>query len=86
MIKALQARIAQLEAALRDMHKMVHDHVFRSGTPKGFPEGSRTIGPEVLGGINLILRNALGRDDSSLKYFEFSDDTTMENASKDDRG
>jgi hypothetical protein len=67
-------RIEELEQSLRDMHRMVHDHVYRSGSPKGFPEGSRTIGPEVLGGINRILRKALGRDDPSLKYFQFPDD------------
>ena len=67
-------RIIELETALRSMHAMVHDHVYRSGTPRGYPIGSRIIGPEVLGGINLILRDALGRDDPSLKYFSFSDD------------
>jgi hypothetical protein len=71
-------RIEELEAALREMHKMVHDHVYRSGTPKGFPNGSRTIGPEVLGGINNILRDALGRNDESLKYFRFADDSASE--------
>ena len=67
-------RIEQLEQGLRDMHRMVHDHVFRSGTPNGFPAGSRTIGPEVLTGINQILRDALGREDESLRYFSFPDD------------
>lgn len=70
----MEQRIMELEQALRAMHRMVHDHVFRSGTPKGFPLGSRTIGPEVLGGINDILRKALGRNDESLKYFDFPDD------------
>jgi hypothetical protein len=82
LIDAFKARIAQLEAALRGMHRMVHDHVYRSGTPKGFPDGSRTIGPEVLGGINDILRKALGRDDPSLKYFSFPDDSAPETEGK----
>ena len=67
----------KLAIALRDMHRMVHDHVFRSGTPRGFPEGSRTIGPEVLIGINRIIRNALGRNDESLKYYTFPDDASL---------
>ena len=71
---AYEVVVMHLKQALRDMHKMVHDHVYRSGTPKGFPEGSRTIGPEVLGGINDILRKTLGRSDPSLKYFRFPDD------------
>ena len=79
-----QARIAELEAALRNMHAMVHEHVYRSGTPKGFPEGSRTIGPEVLGGINDILKNALGRNDPRLKYFTFPDDSESETPAKQD--
>jgi hypothetical protein len=71
---AYEVVISSLKQALRDMHQMVHDHVYRSGSPKGYPPGSRIIGPEVLRGINDILRKAVGRNDESLKYFDFPDD------------
>lgn len=71
---AYEVMINNLKQALRDMHRIVHDHVYRCGTPNGFPEGSRVVSPQVLGSINGILKQALGSNDPSLKYFSFPDD------------
>jgi hypothetical protein len=67
-------RINDLEAALRKMHSTVHNNQVRVVIKDS---NLSHFGRNMLGEINLIVRDALGRDDKSLRYIDFPSETKL---------
>ncbi len=63
-----KTRIRQLEDALIKMHDTVHKGVYRIGGHKNIP-GSQVVDGSVFFHINRIMRETLGADHPSMRYY-----------------